>query len=126
LPEVEPASADLTFLPLLQVVELDSKRNKGREALRQLRNHYPNVKTGESQLWVCFGNTFLKMDAAACKTMLKEDLETLDAEIDKLHNGLKPKVAQLHKMEGRAEVKGFQLKGMKIDELMNTRGHTSS
>jgi len=27
---------------------------------------------------------------------------------------------------GRAEVKGFQLKGMKIEELMNTRGHTSS
>ena len=41
----EPASSDIILLPL-QVVDLDSKRNKSREALRHLRNHYPDVKSG--------------------------------------------------------------------------------
>ena len=66
------------------------------------------------------------------------DQKTIDGEISSLRDGLKPKVSRLHQLEGlsaaedarlcmyqcvcvfapgRAQVKGFDLKGMNTEEL---------
>lgn len=104
-----------------QIVDLDAKRNKCREAARSLRKQHPNVHKNKSKSWVCFGNTFIKIDTSECISMLESDQKTLDKEIDDLRDGLKPKVAKLHKMEGRAQVKGFELKGMRVEEVLNLK-----
>lgn len=52
--------------------------------------------------------------------MLEADQEKIDKEINSIRDGLKPKVANLHKMEGRPEVKGFYLSGIKKDDLIFT------
>ena len=70
--------------------------------------------------------------------VLFQDHAELEAEIERLRNNLKPKVAALHKLEGRyhahvhscmtgyihyciltgrAEAKGFDLKGLAADEV---------
>lgn len=71
----------------------------------------------DSKAWLCMGNTFLKVESSVCEEMLNKgqspssvsffirndhflDKETLETEITKLRDGLKPKVNQLHKMEG--------------------------
>lgn len=114
---VTEAAAQDVLSDKQQIVELDGKRNKGREALRQLKNSHSGAKPGEVKSWVCFGNTFMKMDTAACVEMLETDQKTIDSEINSLRDGLKPKVSRLHQLEGRAQVKGFDLKGMNTEEL---------
>lgn len=96
-----------------QIVALDERRNKTREALRQTRGEK------DAKTWLCLGNTFLKVDSSICESMLNKDKETVEEEITQLRDGLKPKVKQLHKMEGVAEVKGFELKGMTIEDMLN-------
>lgn len=71
----------------------------------------------ENKTWMCMGNTFLKVDTAICDKMLRRgllknitmlclkpcfpiDKDTLDAEVTRLREELKPKVSELHKMEG--------------------------
>ncbi|XP_071959136.1 p53 and DNA damage-regulated protein 1-like [Antedon mediterranea] len=102
-----------------QVVELDKKRNKNREAIRALSNiKIENSKTKkEKNVWVCFGNMFLKMPVAATQQVLIEDQKQLDAGIDELRNGMKPKVARLRDMEGENEAKGFDLQSLSKEDL---------
>lgn len=81
-----------------EIVELNDKRNKTREALRQLRKISSSKQNQQS--WVCFANTFLKMDTKACLDMLDQDQQEMDTVINSLQDGLKSKVAGLQKMEG--------------------------
>ncbi|XP_064403434.1 p53 and DNA damage-regulated protein 1-like isoform X2 [Halichondria panicea] len=105
-----------------QMVDLDAKRNKTREALRQLKSTHSSAKKEASKSWVCFGNTFIKMHTTECVQLLEKDQTLLTSEIDEIQRGLKPKVAELNKMEGRAELKGFELKGMNIEEMLSAGG----
>ncbi|KAL5463401.1 hypothetical protein EMCRGX_G032294 [Ephydatia muelleri] len=98
-----------------EIVELNDKRNKTREALRQLKQISSSKQ--KQQSWVCFANTFLKVDTQACMDMLEQDIQEMDAEIKSLQDGLKSKVAGLQKMEGHVQSKGFQLKGIRLEEL---------
>jgi chaperonin cofactor prefoldin len=100
-----------------QISDLDRKRNSAREALHHIKKVQP--KTASSASWICFGNTFIKMDTPSSIKMLEEDYKQLSTEMEKLREGLKPKVAALHKLEGKAEAKGFNLQGMRTEELLN-------
>ncbi|XP_041379644.1 LOW QUALITY PROTEIN: p53 and DNA damage-regulated protein 1-like [Gigantopelta aegis] len=69
-----------------EIVDLDAKRNKCREATRRIQEQFTDVS----------------------KLVLRYQ-KTIDKEINTLRDGLKPKVARLHEMEGRPEVKGFSV-----------------
>nr|AEG79728.1 p53 and DNA damage-regulated protein 1 [Apostichopus japonicus] len=106
-----------------QIVDLDKKRNQNREAIRALQNKKKKTtqegdkKTNQKE-WVCFGNTFMKLPQSKTQDMLQEDQNSLDQEIDKLHNELRPKVSRLRELEGLPEAKGFDLKSLTKEEAM--------
>jgi chaperonin cofactor prefoldin len=72
---------------------------------------------------MCYGNTFIKIEKKECIRILETDQKTIDEEIETLRDGLKPKVNRLHAMEGKKESKGFQLKGLKEEELFHAAEH---
>ncbi|EDO37037.1 predicted protein [Nematostella vectensis] len=95
-----------------QIVELDRKRNSNREALSAL-----NKKSTGDKSWVCFGNMFMKLPDSKTKDMIIQDQRIVEQELQTLRTNLKEKVAELHKLEGLQEVKGFNLKPVTEDEL---------
>jgi len=101
-----------------QIVNLDRKRNHNREAMRALTNEIRKEVVAEDKSWVCFGNMFMKMDKKEVHKQLIEDQVLLDKEIDKLRNGLKPKLDKLRDIEGKPELQGFHLQPLSNQEMM--------
>ncbi|XP_057296403.1 p53 and DNA damage-regulated protein 1-like [Hydractinia symbiolongicarpus] len=100
--EIEELAEDI-LTDRAQIIDCDKKRNSNREALQELK------KTKDNKHWFCIGNLFLKVPISNTVKMLQKDQETLDNEVKKIHNGLKPKVKKLHELEGLPDVKGFDL-----------------
>ncbi|EDV26028.1 uncharacterized protein TRIADDRAFT_55718 [Trichoplax adhaerens] len=108
------------------IVSLDKRRNGHREAFRSIRN-----TDKSNQSWMCFGDTFIELPNGSIQNLLEKGLicsngsilrggqENTQAEINKLHENLKPKMAQLYEMEGKQPRKGFDLKPLSRDELSN-------
>ncbi|XP_072370687.1 p53 and DNA damage-regulated protein 1 isoform X2 [Scyliorhinus torazame] len=82
-----------------QIVDLDVKRNRNREALRSLQN---NTEQSD-KVMVCFGNIFIKFPKSRTRDMIRKDQEQLDEEIHKLYNQLKVKVNRLNEAQGRGQ-----------------------
>ncbi|XP_068006516.1 p53 and DNA damage-regulated protein 1 [Melanerpes formicivorus] len=96
-----------------QIVDLDVKRNRNREALRALqRDAEP-----EGKAMVCFGNMFIELPKAQTKEMLRKDQESLDEEINNLRKELRGKVNHLFEAQGKPELKGFNLNPMTAEEM---------
>ncbi|KAJ0023309.1 hypothetical protein NQD34_003208 [Periophthalmus magnuspinnatus] len=87
LTEVEEAAEDV-LTTKQQIVDLDLKRNRNREALNALRHDLSNC-----------------------------DQEQLDKEINDLRKELKAKVNQLNDIEGKPELRGYNLTSLSPDEL---------
>ncbi|XP_005057345.1 PREDICTED: p53 and DNA damage-regulated protein 1 [Ficedula albicollis] len=104
------------LLPLsipLQIVDLDVKRNRNREALRALhKDPEPDDKA-----MVCFGNMFIELPKAKTREMLRQDQEELDEEINNLRKELRVKVNRLYEAQGKPELKGFNLNPMSAEEM---------
>lgn len=101
--EIEELAEEI-MVDRAQMVDYDKKRNSNREALSALKNQ-PRDKH-----WFCFGNTFLKLSHDHSKEILEKDQKFMNGEMKKIQDGLKPKVQKLHELEGRPDVKGFELK----------------
>ncbi|XP_018589573.1 p53 and DNA damage-regulated protein 1 isoform X2 [Scleropages formosus] len=89
LAEVEEAAEDV-LADKQQIVDLDVRRNRNREALNALRR-----------------------DAE----MSDEDQEQLDKEICDIRKRLKVKVNRLNELQGKPELKGFNLSPLSRDEM---------
>uniref|UniRef100_A0A0E9QKP1 Uncharacterized protein n=1 Tax=Anguilla anguilla TaxID=7936 RepID=A0A0E9QKP1_ANGAN len=87
LTEVEVAAEDV-LSDKQQIVDLDVKRHRNREALSALRD---DSQQPEEKVKVCFGNMFIKLPKATTKHMIEKDQEQLDKEISDLRNRLKAK-----------------------------------
>ncbi|XP_060071697.1 p53 and DNA damage-regulated protein 1-like [Ylistrum balloti] len=111
LAEVEELAEDI-ISDKHQMVELDKKRQKTREAIRLLSKDKKTQKT-----WVCFGNMFIKLPATDTKKLLEKDFNGLDVEISEISKNLKPKVNKLRDMEHKEEAKGFGLTSLSRDEI---------
>ncbi|KAM9589496.1 p53 and DNA damage-regulated protein 1 isoform 1-T1 [Trichechus inunguis] len=96
-----------------QIVDLDTKRNQNREALRALQR---DLSVSEDVM-VCFGSMFIKMPHPQTKEMIEKDQAHLDSEIEKLRKQLKLKVNRLFEAQGKPELKGFNLNPLSQDEL---------
>lgn len=112
LAEIE-ATAETILADKEQVVELDKRRQKNREALRCLRNPSEDSR----RPWVCIGNMFMKIPKSRTTDLLVQEQEKLEAEIGALRAKLKKNVKLLREMEGRSEVQGFDLKPLGRDEM---------
>ncbi|XP_029286521.1 p53 and DNA damage-regulated protein 1 isoform X2 [Cottoperca gobio] len=86
LTEVEEGAEEVLTIKQ-QIVDLDSRRNRNREALNAL------------------------------KTEVSEDQEQLDKEINELRKGLKAKVNRLNEMQGKPELRGYSLSPLSTDEI---------
>ncbi|XP_028303132.1 p53 and DNA damage-regulated protein 1 [Gouania willdenowi] len=112
LTEVEAAAEDI-LTTKQQIVDLDSKRNRNREALNALKhdmNHTDKVK-------VCFGSIFIKLPKSRTGEMIERDQEQLGKEINDLHKELKVKVNHLNELQGKPELRGYNLSPLSSDEL---------
>ncbi|XP_048464245.1 p53 and DNA damage-regulated protein 1 [Rhincodon typus] len=112
LTEVEELAESL-LADKQQIVDLDLKRNRNREALRAL--HKSTEKSGN--VMVCFGNMFIKFPNSRTKDMIQKDQEQLDEEIHKLYKQLKVKVNRLNEAQGKPELKGFNLSPLTQEEM---------
>ncbi|XP_003411689.1 p53 and DNA damage-regulated protein 1 [Loxodonta africana] len=96
-----------------QIVDLDTKRNQNREALRALQK---DLSLSEDVM-VCFGSMFIKMSHPQTKEMIEKDQVRLDSEIEQLRKQLKLNVSRLFEAQGKPELKGFNLNPLNQDEL---------
>lgn len=112
LTEVEEAAEDV-LTTKQQIVDLDSKRHRNREALSALRNELSQSE----KVKVCFGNIFIKFPSNKTREMIQRDQEQLDKEINNLRKELKVKVNQLNDIQGKPELRGYSLTSLSPDEL---------
>eukprot|EP01135_Chromosphaera_perkinsii_P010732 Nk52_evm11s2209 gene=Nk52_evmTU11s2209 len=95
-----------------EIIAYDRKRNANREALGTFRRG----ELGESgdKVWLCLGDNFVRMKQSQVENLLKEEQVSLDAEVNRLRDGLKKKMDALAELEGREKPtdRGFGLKGM--------------
>ncbi|XP_010786945.1 p53 and DNA damage-regulated protein 1 [Notothenia coriiceps] len=110
LTEVEEAAEEV-LSSKQQVVELDSRRNRNREALSALRTE------DTEKVKICFGNMFLKLPKLKTREMIQKDQEQLDKEINELRKGLKAKVNRLNELQGTCPPSG------PVTLLQNTLSH---
>ncbi|XP_067097077.1 p53 and DNA damage-regulated protein 1 [Osmerus mordax] len=112
LTEIEEAAEDV-LANKQQIVDLDKKRNGNREALNALRN--PN--SSNEKVKVCFGNMFIKFPKAKTTEMILKDQDQLDKEINDLRKVLKAKVNRLNELQGKPELRGYNLSPLSNDEI---------
>ncbi|XP_044206062.1 p53 and DNA damage-regulated protein 1-like [Thunnus albacares] len=112
LSEIEEAAEDV-LTSKQQIVDLDSKRNRNREALNALKNELSDSE----KVKVCFGNMFIKFPKSKTREMIQKDQEQLDKEINDLRKGLKAKVNRLNEMQGKPELRGYNLSPLSTDEV---------
>ncbi|CAJ1051875.1 p53 and DNA damage-regulated protein 1 [Xyrichtys novacula] len=112
LTEVEEAAEDV-LTTKQQIVDLDLKRNRNREALNALKTEMSNTENVK----VCFGNIFIRFPNVKTREMIQRDQEQLDKEINDLRTGLRAKVNHLNEIQGKPELRGYNLSPLSSDEL---------
>lgn len=113
LEAVETAAEDV-LTDRRHIIELSRKQNGLREARRALAKTTAN--NSKQNTWIVAGNTFIKLPVSGVKTLLEEDMHSIDTEINTVRDGLRDKVNKLNALEQRPEVKGFNLKSLSKDE----------
>lgn len=111
--------ADQVIDAKAQIVHLDAKRHKNREAIQKL-GQLPKQQANKKQ-WLCIGSMFMKLPTHTAKNLISDDQVELNSGIDKLHDKLKEKVEQLHTLEGKQLSSGFKLKPLTKDEILAFR-----
>ncbi|KAM9364310.1 p53 and DNA damage-regulated protein 1 [Pholidichthys leucotaenia] len=112
LTELEEAAEDILTCKQ-QIVDLDTKRNRNREALNALKHDVPDSE----KVKVCLGNMFIKFPKSKTAEMIEKDQKQLDNEINELRNGLKEKVNCLNEMQGKPALRGYSLSPLSTDEI---------
>uniref|UniRef100_A0A8C3KNK8 p53 and DNA damage-regulated protein 1 n=1 Tax=Calidris pygmaea TaxID=425635 RepID=A0A8C3KNK8_9CHAR len=112
LAEVEELAEDV-LAARQQIVDLDVKRNRNREALRALQKD----PEPDGKAMVCFGNMFIELPKGQTKEMLQKDQEHLDEEINNLRKELRVKVNRLFEAQGKLSCSGtFSVSGCQEED----------
>lgn len=104
-----------------QIVNLDSKRHKTREAGNRLRDQYNNNPRSVKKNWVCLGDMFIELNYNRARNSITDEQYHLDEGVEKLRDELKDKVNHLRELEGKPELRGFSLKPLKKEEILALR-----
>ncbi|XP_016297528.1 p53 and DNA damage-regulated protein 1-like [Sinocyclocheilus anshuiensis] len=78
------------------------------------------IKCNQSNLdnvKVCFGNMFIKFPQESTRSMILKDHEQLDKEITDLRKRLKTKINRLNDLQGKPELRGYNLSPLSSDEI---------
>ncbi|CAH1408355.1 unnamed protein product [Nezara viridula] len=94
-----------------EVVAIDRRRNENREGIRAL------LKMKEEKVWMAVGPLLVRLPKEKAKTMLNEDQNVLDVEVNKIRSELKVKVNKLRDLEFEEPVPGLHLKPLTKDEF---------
>ncbi|KAL5019413.1 hypothetical protein ScPMuIL_005135 [Solemya velum] len=111
LAQVEEVAEDI-LADKQNLIDLDKKRQKTREAIRKLRNEQESKKT-----WICFGNMFLKLPHKQASTIIEKDFEKIDNEMTDIRIRLKSKVSKLRDMEHKNDIGRFNLSPLSRQEM---------
>lgn len=103
-----------------QLVNLDAKRHKTREALNSLKEQQQKQNPPKKH-WVCVGDMFIRLSTNESRNLIVEDQYHIDTGIEKLRDGLKGKVENLNSLEGKPQPTGFNLKPLNRDEILAFR-----
>lgn len=96
-----------------EIVSLDFKRNKNREALRAI-----SKQCGKDKTWISCGGMFIKCKTDAATSMIQDDQKTLDTTIDRMRDEIKNQTRKLLQIEGKPQpVSLTDLKPLSIQEL---------
>lgn len=105
-----------------QIINLDARRHKTREALNCIREQQKDKTSNPSRKhWVCVGDMFIKLNTNDTRNILVDDQYSLDQGVEKLREQLKEKVDKLRQLEGKPELTGFHLKPLKKEEIVALR-----
>ncbi|VDD92747.1 unnamed protein product [Enterobius vermicularis] len=91
------------------LVELDERRQKCREATRQIQKQRD---LGDS-CWLCLGeSSFIKVPTEKALSFLKEDVKTIEETVNFTREELKKKVDEVRRIEGSKNLSelGFLLR----------------
>ncbi|VDM94617.1 unnamed protein product [Onchocerca ochengi] len=94
------------------MIELDERRQKCREALRQLHKQAKNTTNKKSKNWICFGNTtFVKVATDQAEEMIEDDMKVIEMALEATRKEMKTQVDKLKKMENCKSLEdlGFSL-----------------
>ncbi|CAF0880787.1 unnamed protein product [Adineta steineri] len=95
-----------------EVIELNKRRDKLREASRAIRKQPTNVKMN----WMCLNNNFLGMSTKDCIRLIDRDFDQLNIEINQAEKNLKENIKKLYDAEKKPEIRGFHLKSLSREE----------
>ncbi|XP_061688868.1 p53 and DNA damage-regulated protein 1 [Syngnathoides biaculeatus] len=109
--EVEEAAEDV-LTTKQQIVDLDIKRNRNREALCALKNGMCSEKVK-----VCFGHIFVKLPKSKARKMIQRDQQQLDSKLNELHKRLKSNVNHLNETQGKPELSSYNLLPLSTNEM---------
>lgn len=101
-----------------QIVDLDAKRHKNREALNCLRDLEPQQK---NKNWVCVGDMFIRLNQNDTRNIIFDDQYHMEQGVEDLRDQLSDKVNKLRELEGKPEITGFNLKPLKKEEILSLR-----
>lgn len=104
-----------------QIVNLDAKRHKTREALNRLRDQHNTNPRSVKRNWVCLGDMFIELGYNTTRNCIQDEQYHLDQGVEKLRDELKEKVNKLRELEGKPELVGFSLKPLKKEEILALR-----
>lgn len=104
-----------------QIVNLDAKRHKTREALNRLRDIRAKDSSSAKKYWVCVGDMFVRLNYSDTKNIISDDHCHIDSGVEKLRNELPEKVNKLRELEGKPEITGFNLKPLNKEEILALR-----
>lgn len=105
-----------------QIVNLDAKRHKTREALNLLkedREKYKNL--ANRKCWVCVGDMFIRLNHNDTRNIIVDEQYSIDQGVEKLRDQLSEKVHLLRELEGKPELAEFNLKPLSKKEILALR-----
>lgn len=103
-----------------QLVNLDAKRHKTREALNSLKEQQRKQHPPKRH-WVCVGDMFVRLSTNEARNLIVDDQYHIDTGIEKLRDGLHEKVENLRVLEGKPQLTGFNLKALNKEEILALR-----
>lgn len=104
-----------------QIVNLDARRHKTREAFNRLKEQREKDPRQKKTHWVCIGDMFIRLGVNETRNLIQEDQYHTESGLEKLREDLKSKVAKLRELEGKPELSGFNLKPLKKEEILALR-----
>lgn len=105
-----------------QLINLDARRHKTREALNTVKEQLKNKNTNTNKKhWVCVGDMFIRLNTNDTRNTILDDQYHTEQGVEKLRVELKEKVDKLRQLEGKPELTGFHLKPLKKEEIASFR-----